>query len=214
MKKMKNLNLSLLFAVLLSALFFTSCGDDGKTEPDDKSPYVGSYLISKATLASNVSIPYVVGEEEKTFDIPAGAPFTELIKGSLLGVIKDCSEDASYIEFKEDNSMYLTCGTTGWTLHAGIWKEESDGTVITMTFNQAAISAAPEGGFTLKTINVELKDGIMSSTTKKIPFPKETGALIIAGAVERGYLPEGAVLSEDAPMIFWFTFDMEFKKVK
>jgi len=209
MRKMSILKLSLLFAVLLSVPFFTSCGDD----ENEKSQYVGSYVITKATLVSPVEIPYVVGDVEDTLTIPPGIPFTEMIQNALLGVIEDCSEDASYLELKEDNSMYLTCGTTGWTLHAGIWKEEEDGTVIIMIFNQDAIPSAP-GGFQLKTTNVELKNGIMSSTTEKIPFPKETGAKIIAGAVERGHLPEGAVLAEDAPQIFWFSFDMEFKKVK
>ena len=210
---MKRLSFSALFAILFASLLVTSCGDDNNDE-DTKSPYVGSYLISKATLASDIEIPYVIAGEEKTFSIPKGAPFTELITNSLLGVIKDCSEDASYIEFRDDNSMYLTCGTTGWNLYAGIWKEEDNGKVIIMTFNQDAIPAAPDGGFTLKITNVELENGIMSSTTDKIPFPKKTGALIIAGAVERGFLPEGATLSENAPPIFWFTFDMEFKKVK
>jgi len=204
MKKMQNFKLSLLFAALLAVPFFTSCGDDDKTEPDEKSPYVGSYSIKSAKVIESPDLEIVIGEDTMTVPF-VGQDFTAMIQTALLGVIPDCSADASLIELREDMSMYFSCSSSDFELHAGRWAEADNGTTLIMSFNSSAIPSSPTG-FTLKVYNVKLEGGVMSSTAG-IPIPKE----LIAASMEA----DGrATLSDNNPDIINFVIDLKFTKVK
>ena len=205
---MKRFDLRFLFVLLFSATLFSSCSDDS-TKPEEKSQYIGNYTIKSAKITESPDLEiYLLNEEGQitdTMNIPfVGQDFTEMIQQALLGVVKNCSADASLIELREDNSMYLSCATSDFELYAGLWSEKDNGTTLVLSFNSDAIPSSPTG-YTLEAYNVKLEGDIMYSTAG-IPIPKE----MIALAMEA----DGrALLSENNPDIINFVMELEFNKV-
>ncbi len=207
MMKIMKLSTSTLIAIFFASILFTSCGDD-ETKPEEGSEFVGSYTIKSAIVTESPDLEIVLNDSQDTMSVPfVGQDFTAMIQQAILGVIPDCSADASLIELREDMSMYFSCSSSDFELPAGTWSvEESDGTTtIIMNFNSAAIPSSPTG-FTFNVYNVELKDGVMYSTAG-IPIPRE---LIAAGMAADGT----ATLTENNPDIINFVMDLEFAKVK
>lgn len=198
---MKSINLIFLLGLMVSTLVLSSCDDKEKVE---KSAYIGDYTIKSAKLSETVSIPVVVGGEEETYPLPVGQDITEMIQNSLLNSLPCNSPDASLIELREDYSLYMSCTDIDFELNAGTWEEKENGKVLILNMNSDAIPSSPTG-FSLTVSDVVLENGVMSSTTT-VPIPKES----IAEMIEATGL---ATLSETAPDVFIFTFDMEFKKM-
>ncbi len=198
---MKRINLNFLLSLMVSVLMLLSCDDD----VEEASVYIGDYTIKKATLTETVIIP-VVGETEMDFPLSVGFDITEMIQEALLNAITDCSADASLIELRKDYSLFMSCSSSDFSINAGTWEEKENGTVLILNFNSTAIPSSPTG-FSLTVTDIKLEDDILSSNTA-VPIPKEVVAELIAA------IGQGAVLSESAPDIFLFTFDMELKKVK
>ena len=204
MKKMKQLKFSALIAIIIASMMFTACGDDDNND-EQKSVYIGSYVIKSAKLGEALPLEIVYGGDTMTVPIPIGQDFTELITNALLNVIPECNAESSLIELREDFSMYLSCATSEWVLNAGTWQEKDNGTTLVMNFNQNAIPSSPNG-FQLTATDVKLENGIMTSTAV-IPIP---WAVLAAAMEESGQ----ATLTENNPDPIMFTFDLEFVKKK
>ena len=200
---MKRANLFFLLGLIVSTLVLSSCDDEEKIE---KSAYIGDYTIKSASLSETLLIPVVSGGNEFDYPLPVGQDITEMIQSSLLNSLPCNSPDASLIELREDYSLYMSCTDITFELNAGTWEEKENGTILVLNMNNAAIPSSPTG-FSLTVSNVVLENSIMSSTTT-VPIPKESIAeMIIAESSGQ------ATLSENAPDVFIFTFDMEFKKM-
>jgi len=194
---MKKTNLIFLLSLLVSVIAFSSCDDDEKVE---KSAYIGNYTIQKATLAEALPLEIIYGGETMTVPFPVGRDFTDMIHNALLSAVPSCSADASLIELREDFSMYLSCTSSSWNLNAGTWKE--NGADLILTFNKDAIPYS-ETGFTLTNTDVEIKGGVLHSTSV-IPISR---AALAAAMEESGQ----ALLTENNPDPIMFTFNLEFK---
>ncbi len=201
MEKMKRLSFSTLFAILFASLLITSCGDDNT---DVKSVYIGDYTIKEAKLAETLQINIVYGEDTMDVPIPVGQDFTEMIQSALLNSIPDCDPEDSYIELHEDYSMHMSCAASDFTLNAGTWAEQSNGTVLVLNFNSSAIPSAPNG-FSLTATDVSLENGIMSSTVT-IPIPYDVMKQAIDSSGQ-------AILTEDNDDPFMLTLTLKFNKV-
>jgi hypothetical protein len=200
---MKKFNLGIVLMLLVSVFVLSSCGDDATTEVD---PYVGNYTIQKATLTDTVKMNIIINgtDNEMSFPLPPGTDITQMIQGALLNAIPDCSPESSIVELREDNKLFMSCATSDFSLDAGTWSKQNNGTVIILNFNASAIPGSPSG-FTLTVNNVKLENNIMYSNTT-VPIPKEVLAESVAASGK-------AILSDNNPDYFMFTFDLEFKKV-
>lgn len=193
---MKFLKFSFLAALILSAGLFNGCGDD---PVEEGSPFVGNFVISKATLTEPLTIPIVpvpnIGEQ---IVIPVGYDITAAIQGALLSEVNCSSADKSLIELREDKSMYLSCESAN-ALNAGTW-EEISASELKLNMNSAAIPSSPTG-FVLNVTNIVQANNTMSGKTS-VPLPKE----MVAGMVAP------LVLAATASPIFMVTFTLDFVK--
>jgi hypothetical protein len=198
---MKRTNLFFLLSLFVSVIAFSSCDDE---ETIEKSAYIGNYTIDEATLSETVIIPVVVeGMGEINYPLPVGEDITVMIQNALLNAIPDCDASSSLVEFREDFTMYMSCATSDFSVNAGTWEEKDNGTVLILNFNSTAIPSSPTG-FSLTVTNVKLEGNIMSSTAT-VPIPKELIAEMVKASGQ-------ALLSDSAPAMFMFTFDMKFLK--
>jgi hypothetical protein len=193
---MKKLKFSSLFILAISVLLFSGCKDDDTPEV---SPFVGNYVISKAILAEAVTIPIVAvpGIGDKIV-LPAEYDITEAIQGSLLSQVNCSSADKSWVELREDNSMFMSCEGTN-ELNAGTWDEIS-ATELKLNMNNAAIPSSPTG-FVLNVTDIVQANNTLSGKTS-VPLPKEMVAEMI----------KPLSLAASAPPVFMLTFTIEFIK--
>lgn len=168
---MKNLRFSLFAALVLSVTLFTGCKDDPEEEV---SQYAGSYVITKATLSSAISL--AINGSPLPLTVPADTDITSLIQQSLLSALKNCTPDKSLIELKEDYTMLMKCEGTTNEINAGTW-EEVNATVLKLSMNSTAVPSSPLG-FVLTVNNVELENKKLSGDTS-VPMPKATLAIIV-----------------------------------
>lgn len=168
---MKNLRFSLFAALVLSVTLFTGCKDDPEEEV---SQYAGSYLITKATLSSAISL--AINGSPLPLTVPAGTDITPLIQQSLLSALTPCTPDKSLIDLKEDYTMLMKCEGTTNEINAGTWEEVS-ATVLKLSMNSTAVPSSPLG-FVLTVNNVELENKKLSGDTS-VPMPKATLAIIV-----------------------------------
>lgn len=168
---MKNLRFSLFAALVLSVILFAGCKDDPEEEV---SQYAGSYVITKATLSSAISL--AINGSPLPLTVPAGTDITPLIQQSLLSALTLCTPDKSLIELKEDYTMLMKCEGTTTEINAGTWEEVS-ATVLKLSMNSTAIPSSPLG-FVLTVNNVELENKKLSGDTS-VPMPKATLAIIV-----------------------------------
>lgn len=193
---MRKLKFSSLFILAISILFFSGCSDDDTPEV---SPFVGNYVISQAILAEAVTIPIVeVPGIGNKIVLPAEYDITEAIQGSLLSQVNCSSADKSWVELRQDNSMYMSCQGTN-ELNAGTW-EEISATELKLNMNNAAIPSSPTG-FVLNVTEIVQANNTLSGKTS-VPLPKEMVADMI----------KPLALAESAPAVFMITFKIEFVK--
>lgn len=190
---MKTMNSKFLAILLLSLGFITSCGKD----EDKTSPFIGNYVITEATIAESFNVPI----EGLPIPIPVliGTNITTAIQTALLGAANCSSADKTYIEIREDYSLYLSCELAS-PLNAGTW-EDVTSTQLMLNLNSTAAPSAPTGVSLLIT-EVTKRNGILSGKTS-VPLPKELIAAMIT-AVNPGWS-----LDDSAPDIFLVKFALK-----
>lgn len=190
---MKIRNLKLLSVLLISLVFTASCGED----EDKISLFVGDYVITEALVAESFNVPVAgIGN----FPVPVGTPVTAGIQAALLSAVSCSSPDKSYIELREDFSLYMSCEGAN-PLNAGTWTEVSS-TDLLLNLNSTAVPSAPTG-IALIVSDVEKSGSIMTGITS-VPLPKA----IIAGLLTA--INPGLTLDASAPDIFVVKFSLKF----
>jgi hypothetical protein len=195
---MKKTRFILLAFLSVSLVFLSSCSDDPEVEV---SPYIGDYVITKATLSENlVLMTNEIGE----MTVMAGTDITPMIQNALLGAI-DCVPANSLIELREDFSLYLSCSTSMEEIDGGTWEEQSP-TVIVLSMNSTAIPSSPTG-IVLTVTNVSLIGNALTGTTI-VPISEQ----MLIGVV--ALMSQGnATLDQDAtPPAVPITFTIELTK--
>jgi hypothetical protein len=86
-----------------------------------------------------------------------------------LSSLKCSSADKSWIELKQDKSIYMSCeGANGF--NAGTW-EEVDAKTLKLNMNSTAVPTAPTG--IVLTVGEIVQDSKGWSGTTSVPMPKE-----------------------------------------
>lgn len=195
---MKTSKLFFLAFLSLSLVFLPGCDDDPEEE---LSPYIGDYIITKATLSENLVLETLpIGPTT----VPAGMDITTMIQTALLGAI-DCVPESSTIELREDFSLYLSCATSMEELDAGTWEEQSE-TVIVLSMNNTAIPNSPTG-IVLTISDVSLVSNVLTGTTT-VPIAEQMLAGIVL-LMSQGNL---TLDMEATPPALPITFTIELAK--
>jgi len=166
---MKTMKFNLLAILVITLGFASSCKEDEEAV----SEFVGDYVITQATVTEAFTVP-VTGMGN--VPIAANTPITQLIQNALLGSVSCTSVDKSYIELREDFSLYLSCEKAN-PLNAGTWSEVS-ATELLLNLNSAAIPSSPTG-LALSVTEVS-KSGTVLSGKTSVPLPKAYIAAVIA----------------------------------
>ena len=187
------MNLKLLSILLISLVFVASCGDD----EEKVSLYVGDYVITEALVAETFSVPVTgIGN----FPVPVGTPVTAAIQTALLSAVTCSSADKTYVELREDFSLYMSCEGAN-PLNAGTWTEVSS-TELLLNLNSTAVPSAPTG-IALTVTDVEKSGGILTGITS-VPLPKAMIAGLLAA------INPALTLDASAPDIFVVKFSLKF----
>lgn len=190
---MKILNFKLLTILLISLGFSASCGkDEAKV-----SQFVGDYVITSAAVAETFNVPVSgVGN----VPVPVGTPITTAIQTALLSAVSCSSADKTYVELREDFSLYMSCEGAN-PLNAGTWSELSS-SELRLNLNSTAVPSAP-AGIALTVTDVVKSGGILTGKTT-VPLPKAMIAAVLAA------INPDLVLDPAAPEIFIVKFTLEF----
>jgi hypothetical protein len=189
---MKILKFKSLFVLIVSLVLFAGCGDDEEVKV---SPFIGNFSISRAVLAEKLSIPT---NGMGTIDVQIGMDITQAIQNSLLSQVNCSSAGKSWVELREDKSMYMSCEGAN-ALNAGTW-EEISASELKLNMNSSAIPSSPTG-FSLNVTNITQSATGMTGKTS-VPLPKA----MVAGMVAP------LTLASNAPEIFIVTFSLDFVK--
>jgi PKD repeat protein len=165
------------------------------------SPFVGDYIISKATLSENLEL---YTNEIGPMTLVPGLDITEMIQTALLGAI-ECEPENSLIELREDFSLYLGCTSSAEELDAGTWEEISE-TEIVLNMNSTAIPASPTG-IVITVTDITLEGNLFKGSTT-VPISEEMLAGIITNM-------SGGLLSlneEETPPALPVSFIIELLK--
>jgi len=190
---MRTLNFA-RFAIFLALIALVpGCKDDDK----DPSQFVGNYVIVQAELAEALTVPT---NESGDVPLPAGTDITQAIQTALLSAVTCSSADKSYVELREDFSLYLSCEGSD-PLDAGTWDEVS-ATSLKLNLNNAAIPSSPTG-FVLTVTEIVITGGNLTGKAS-VPLPKPMVAALVA--------PMQLTLTDAAPVIFVAKFSIEFQK--
>jgi hypothetical protein len=192
---MRFLKFKVLLVLIASLALVTGCNDDPEEEV---SPFIGNFTISKAMLAETLTIPIVPFNGMSSVTAPIGQDITQAIQNSLLSQVNCSSADKSWVELREDMSMYMSCEGAN-ALNAGTWEEVSS-TELKLNMNSAAIPSSPTG-FVLNVTNITQSGTGMTGKTS-VPLPKAMVAGMIAPLT----------LAATAPEVFMVTFSLEFVK--
>jgi len=188
---MKTMNLKFLTILLISMGFIASCKEDEVKV----SSFAGDYVISEATVAESFNVP-VTGYG--SIPVAAGTPITAAIQTALLSAVTCSSPDKSYVELREDFSLYLSCEGAD-PLNAGTWKEVS-ATELKLNLNSAAVQPA---GIALTVTDV-VKSGDILTGNASVPLPKAFVSAILAAN------NPPLTLDDSAPAIFLVKISLEF----
>jgi hypothetical protein len=195
---MKTSKLVLLTLLAVAMVFLSSCKED---DDPDVSPYVGDYVITKATISEALTL---TTNEIGPIQVPIGTDITVMIQTALLGALQ-CESQNSLIQLNEDFSVYLYCTSSMNELDAGTWEEQSE-TVLVISLNSTAIPSSPTG-MVLTVTEVSLVGSALTGTTV-VPIPEAMLAEIVA-ALSQGM----ATLDTDAtPDALPLTFTIELTK--
>jgi hypothetical protein len=190
---MKIFKFSLFVALILSVNLFSGCDDE---EEEKVSPFVGRFIISHAEVAQPFSLNTTSGAQ---IPVPVGTDITTAIQGALLSSVNCSSADKSWVELREDKSIYMSCEGAN-AFNAGTWEEVSD-TELKLNMNNAAIPSSPTGFVLNVTGIVQESTGWTGTTT--VPMPKE---MFAAGLAQFG------MTIADNPAVYLVTFSLDFVK--
>ena len=190
---MKTMNLKLLAILLILLAFITNCGEDEKVG----SKFIGDYVITEALVAEAFSIP-VTGLGN--ISVAVNTPITEAIQKALLSAVTCSSADKSYIELREDFSIFLSCEGAN-PLNAGTWSEVS-ATELLLNLNSTAVPSSPTG-IALAVTEV-VKSGTILTGNTTVPLPKAMVAAIITA------INPALTLDATAPDIFLVKISLKF----
>lgn len=195
---MKNFSLKYLILLLCSFALITSC-DDGDDDDPEVSPFVGDYVISEASVSEEfvISINGPVGPMD--FTVTKGMDITGAIQDALLSSIECGSPESSYVELREDKSIFMSCAGEN-ELNAGTWQEES-ATELKLNLNNAAIPSSPIG-LPLTVTDITWAGSNMSGLTS-VPLPE---------SMVEALLPDEITLAPGNPAIFMVKFSLTFVK--
>lgn len=191
---MKTSHFKWLAAIIALVLLIPDCKKDND---NNTSEFIGSYVINSAELTESLVVPTV---EAGNVPLPVGTNITQLIQAALLSAVNCSSADKSYVELREDFSLYLSCEGLN-PLNAGTWEEVS-ATSLKLNMNSAAIPSSPTG-FVLTVTDITTDQTGLTGTTS-VPLTKAMVASIIASMQ--------LTLSPSAPEIFLAKFYVEFIK--
>jgi len=186
---MKTSKFKWLAIILASFVLITGCKDE---DEDEVSIFVGNFVISKAELTEALTIPTV---EMGDVPVPVGTDITQAIQAALLSAVNCSSPDKSYVELREDNSLFLSCEGLN-PLNAGTWEEVS-ATSLRLNLNSTAI---PPTGFVLTVTDI-VKDASGLTGITSVPLPKEVISDMIAALQ--------LTLSPSAPDVFIIKISIE-----
>jgi hypothetical protein len=195
---MKTSKQVLLLFLSVSLVFLSSCKED----PEEiVSPFVGDYIVSKATLSENLELHT---NEIGIMTLVAGLDITEMIQTALLGAI-ECEPENSLIEMREDFSLYLSCTSSMEELDAGTWEEISE-TVINLSMNSTAIPASPTG-IVLTVSDITLVGNLLEGSTT-VPISKP----MLAGIITNMSDGQLSLNEEETPPALPVSFIIELLK--
>jgi len=198
---MRFLKLSFFAALVLSTILFSGCDGD---DPVTVSPFVGNYVITEAKIIAIT--PAINTNELGALPVPVGTDITAAIQASLLSQVTCSSPDKSWVELREDKSMYMSCEGSN-QLNAGTWEEVS-ATELKLNMNKSAIPSS-EAGFALNVTDITINGATMSGKTG-VPMPK---AMIEAMVAQMGAsIGLSLTLSANNPDIFVVSFTITFVK--
>jgi hypothetical protein len=180
---------------------FNSCDNDDDVQV---SPFVGNYIITEAKILA-IS-PAINTNEMGPLPVPPGTDITAAIQESLLSQVNCSSADKSWVELRENKSMYMSCEGSN-ELNAGTWEEVS-ATELKLNMNSAAIPSSPTG-FALNVTDIAIAGSKMSGKTS-VPLPKEMIAALVA-QMGAGF-GVTLTLSSNNPDIFMVNFSIVFEK--
>jgi len=183
-----------LVAIIALVLLIPDCKKDNGNKTSE---FIGNYVINSAELAEAFVVPTV---EAGNVPIPVGTNITQLIQAALLSAVNCSSADKSYVELREDFSLYLSCEGSN-PLNAGTW-EEVTATSLKLNMNSAAIPSSPTG-FVLTVTDITSDQTGLTGTTS-VPLTKVMVASMLASMQ--------LTLSPSAPEIFLAKFYVEFIK--
>jgi len=195
---MKTTRQVLLFFLSVSLVFLSSCKED---PPVIVSPFIGDYVVTKATLAENLALHT---NEIGVMTLVAGLDISEMIQTALLGAI-DCEPENSLIEMREDFSLYLSCSSSMEELDAGTWEEISE-TEIVLSMNSTAIPASATG-IVLTVSEITMIGNTLTGTTT-VPISEPMLAGIIT-SMSDGQL---SLDEDETPPALPVTFTIELTK--
>lgn len=191
---MKILNFKYLIVLFASLAMFASCGDDEPDPEPEVSPFVGDFVISSAEVAEAFAL--VTTTPNVSLPVPVGTDITDAIHASLLSAVDCSSADKTYLELREDNTIYMSCEGAN-PLNAGTWEEVSL-TELILNMNATAIPSSPSG-FVLTVTDVVIDATTLSGTTS-VPMPRE---MFTAGAEAFGFT------LADSPSVYMVTFSLD-----
>jgi len=182
-----------MVTLLLLAGFITSCGKD-----EDKTPiFIGNYFMTEAKVSETFSVP--ITGIPFPLPVPAGTDITSAIQTALLSSVSCSSADKTYIEIREDYSLYLSCELAN-ELNAGTWTGISK-TELLLNLNTSAVPSAPTG-VALQITDVTKTGGVLSGKTS-VPIPK-----LLVAAMVNALNPDWS-LDANAPDIFIIKFSLK-----
>jgi hypothetical protein len=189
--------LKLFLPLAAAVILISNCSKDSTKTV---SPFIGNYVFSesKTALPFNITVQ-TVSVDSMTFTVPANTDITGAIQAALIGAIT-CTNQATYIELRSDNSIYYSCQGNN-PVNTGTWEEVS-ATELIMNLNSTAVPSSPSGIQLTITNIVTDAAGITGVTS--VPLPKEMVALS---------LPPGTTLHPSSPAFFVVTFSIKFSKV-
>jgi hypothetical protein len=186
---MKNTRLKIFSVALILILSFHNCKKDETTV----SPFIGDYVITEALVAESFTLPVTgIGN----FAVPLNTPVTQAIQTALLSAVTCSSPDKSYIELREDFSLYLSCEGAN-AINGGTWAEGS-ATELQLNLNSTAVPSSPTG--IALTVTDVVKSGNILTGKVSVPLPKEFLAAMITPLA----------LDASAPAIFVVKISLKF----
>jgi hypothetical protein len=159
---MKTMYFKLPTLLLISLVFIAGCSEDKAKV----SSFVGNYVITEATVAETFIVPITgIGD----FPVPVGTPITEAIQTALLSAVSCSSADKTYVELREDFSLFMSCEGAN-PLNAGTWSEVTSSQLL-LNLNSTAVPSAPTG--IALTVTDVVKNGDILTGKTSVPLPKE-----------------------------------------